>query len=143
MHHILGGNNPTARPITDLLGNIYSGQVPFARPLGFISPKDGVAIPNGATPTVDISGVPLGTFAATSFAGGNKNAQTVTPRSLGRRAMMEGGEHGDKWSVQDKKHQVTTFIPGGTGKFKNASGFRALFPHTSWSACCKWCRDTA
>ncbi|KAM3249490.1 Dirigent protein 16 [Capsicum chinense] len=85
MHDILGGNNPTARPITGLLGNIYSGQVPFARPLGFQPPKDGVAIPNanGAMPTFNINGVPLGTgLAGTIFAGvnnnnNNNNGQTV------------------------------------------------------------------
>ncbi|XP_055811977.1 dirigent protein 16-like [Solanum dulcamara] len=76
MHDILGGNNPTARPITGLLGNIYSGQIPFARPLGFQPPEDGVAIPNanGAMPTFNINGVPLGTgLAGTIFAGGNNN----------------------------------------------------------------------
>ncbi|KAM3356807.1 dirigent protein 16 [Capsicum galapagoense] len=85
MHDILGGNNPTARPITGLLGNIYSGQVPFARPLGFQTPKDGVAIPNanGAMPTFNINGVPLGTgLAGTIFTGvnnnnNNNNGQTV------------------------------------------------------------------
>lgn len=73
MHDILGGSNPTARPITGLLGNIYSGQVPFARPVGFLPPKGGVAIPNanGAIPTVNgINGIPLGTgLAGTTFAG--------------------------------------------------------------------------
>lgn len=39
MHDILGGSSPTTRPITGLLGNIYSGQVPFARPLGFVAPQ--------------------------------------------------------------------------------------------------------
>ena len=33
MHDILGGSNPTARPVTGLLGSIYSGQVPFAMPV--------------------------------------------------------------------------------------------------------------
>ncbi|XP_057540222.1 dirigent protein 16-like [Amaranthus tricolor] len=76
MHDILGGSSPTARPITGLLGNIYSGQVPFARPLGFIPPKNGVAIPNsdGSVPTLNLNGVPLGTgLAGTSFAGNNNN----------------------------------------------------------------------
>ncbi|KAK4353781.1 hypothetical protein RND71_025975 [Anisodus tanguticus] len=62
-------------------GNIYSGQVPIARPLGFRPPKDDVAVPNanGAIPTVNIYGVPLGTgLAGTSFSGGNKNGKTVT-----------------------------------------------------------------
>lgn len=73
MHDILGGSSPTARPVTGLLGNIYTGQVPFARPIGFIPPKDGVAIPNanGAIPTVNgVNGIPLGTgLAGTTFAG--------------------------------------------------------------------------
>ncbi|KAK9288720.1 hypothetical protein L1049_017183 [Liquidambar formosana] len=73
MHDLLGGSSPTARPITGLLGNIYSGQVPFARPIGFLPPNGGVAIPNanGAIPTVNgINGIPLGTgLAGTTFAG--------------------------------------------------------------------------
>ncbi|XP_074304996.1 dirigent protein 16-like [Silene latifolia] len=76
MHDILGGSNPTARPITGLLGNIYSGQVPFARPLGFTAPQNGVAIPNsnGQVPTLNLNGVPLGTgLSGTTFAGGNNN----------------------------------------------------------------------
>ncbi|KAL9237299.1 hypothetical protein vseg_011866 [Gypsophila vaccaria] len=76
MHDILGGSSPTARPITGLLGNIYSGQVPFARPLGFTAPKNGVAIPNsnGQVPTLSLNGVPLGTgLSGTTFAGGNNN----------------------------------------------------------------------
>ncbi|KAL5996599.1 Dirigent protein 18 [Asimina triloba] len=71
MHDILGGSSPTARPITGLLGNIYNGQVPFARPVGFIPPKGGVPIPNanGAIPTViGSNGIPLGTgLSGTSF----------------------------------------------------------------------------
>ncbi|KAL6344306.1 hypothetical protein AAG906_037880 [Vitis piasezkii] len=94
MHDILGGNNPTARPITGLLGNIYSGQVPFARPVGFNPPKDGVAIPNanGAIPLVNgNNGIPLGTGLAGSAFGGkpndpNQNGKTATqlgPDGLG------------------------------------------------------------
>lgn len=73
MHDILGGSNPTARPITGLLGNIYGGQVPFAKPIGFLPPQGGVPIPNanGALPTVNgINGIPLGTgLSGTTFSG--------------------------------------------------------------------------
>ncbi|KAL0375818.1 UNVERIFIED_CONTAM: Dirigent protein 18 [Sesamum calycinum] len=89
MHDILGGSSPTARPITGLLGNIYNGQVPFARPLGFLPPKDGVAIPNsnGAIPTINPNGVPLGTgLVGTAFAGinnNNNNGQNINTAQLG------------------------------------------------------------
>ncbi|GMI70010.1 hypothetical protein like AT4G13580 [Hibiscus trionum] len=88
MHDILGGSNPTARPITGLLGNIYSGQVPFAKPVGFLPPQGGVAIPNanGAIPTVNgISGLPLGTgLAGTAFSGNpNQNGSPLGPDGLG------------------------------------------------------------
>ena len=77
LHDILGGSSPTARPITGLLGNIYNGQVPFAKQIGFIPPQGGVAIPNanGALPTVNgVNGLPLGTgLGGTAFAGNNQN----------------------------------------------------------------------
>lgn len=80
MHDILGGGSPTARPITGLLGNIYNGLVPFATPIGFNPPQDGVPIPNanGAIPTVSgITGIPLGTgLAGTGFAG-QQNTQNL------------------------------------------------------------------
>lgn len=76
MHDIIGGSNPTARPVTGLLGNIYGGQVPFATPVGFKTPDGGIPIPNanGAIPTVNgVTGVPLGTgLSGTTFAGGNQ-----------------------------------------------------------------------
>ncbi|GER44970.1 disease resistance-responsive (dirigent-likeprotein) family protein [Striga asiatica] len=77
MHDILGGTTPTARPITGLLGNIYSGQVPFARPLGFLPPRGAVPIPNanGAIPTLNpANGIPLGTgLVGTAFANTSPN----------------------------------------------------------------------
>ncbi|KAJ6713769.1 DIRIGENT PROTEIN 16 [Salix viminalis] len=151
MHDILGGSNPTARPITGLLGNIYSGQVPFARPIGFVPPQ-GVAIPNanGAIPSVNgINGIPLGTgLAGTTFAGtpngqnlnGNPatqlgKAQGVYVASSGDgstqmmafTAMFEGGEYGDSlnfYGIYKIGSTVSRLsVTGGTGKFKNARGF--------------------
>ncbi|GFP80349.1 dirigent protein 18 [Phtheirospermum japonicum] len=83
MHDILGGSNPTARPITGLLGNIYSGQVPFARPLGFLPPKGGVAIPNanGAIPTINPNGIPLGT--GNNNNNNNNNGKTISTTQVG------------------------------------------------------------
>lgn len=83
MHDILGGSSPTARPITGLLGNIYSGQVPFAKPVGFLPPQGGVAIPNanGAIPSVNgINGLPLGTgLGGRNFAGNQNNGNSQIP----------------------------------------------------------------
>lgn len=83
MHDILGGSSPTARPITGLLGNIYSSQVPFAKPIGFLPPNGAVAIPNanGAIPTVNgANGLPLGTgLSGTSFAGNDNNQKNANP----------------------------------------------------------------
>ncbi|KAL5542491.1 hypothetical protein UlMin_010201 [Ulmus minor] len=81
MHDILGGTNPTTRPITGLLGNIYSGQVPFAKPIGFLPPQGSLAIPNpnGAVPTVNgVNGIPLGTGLAGSRFSGNTNNPAQT-----------------------------------------------------------------
>ncbi|KAJ7004692.1 dirigent protein 16-like [Populus alba x Populus x berolinensis] len=132
MHDILGGSNPTARPITGLLGNIYSGQVPFARPVGFVPPKGAVAIPNsnGALPTVNgLNGIPLGTgLAGTTFADGSTQMMAFT-------AMFEGGEFGDSlnfygiYRIGSAMSRLS--VTGGTGKFKNAIGFaevRGLIP---------------
>ncbi|KAJ1432350.1 Dirigent protein [Sesbania bispinosa] len=84
MHDILGGSNPTARPVTGLLGNIYSGQVPFAMPVGFKLPDGGIPIPNsnGANPTVNgVFGIPLGTgLAGTSFAPNSANNNQNNPQ---------------------------------------------------------------
>ncbi|GLU08761.1 hypothetical protein SLE2022_256510 [Rubroshorea leprosula] len=83
MHDILGGSSPTARPITGLLGNIYSGQVPFAKPVGFRPPQGGVPIPNanGAIPTVNgINGLPLGTGLAGRTFAGHQNDQNGNPQ---------------------------------------------------------------
>ncbi|QCE05573.1 dirigent protein 16-like [Vigna unguiculata] len=91
MHDILGGSNPTARPVTGLLGSIYSGQIPFATPVGFNTPQGAIPIPNanGANPTVNgVFGIPLGTgLAGTSFApnsgNNNNNNQNLAQLQLG------------------------------------------------------------
>ncbi|KAM1172288.1 hypothetical protein ACFX2I_022412 [Malus domestica] len=73
MHDNLRGNSPMARPIIGLLGNIYSGQVPFAKSIGLLPPNDRVAIPNAnsAISTVNgANGLPLRTgLFGTSFTG--------------------------------------------------------------------------
>ncbi|KAL9411110.1 hypothetical protein AB3S75_044821 [Citrus x aurantiifolia] len=87
MHDILGGSSPTARPVTGLLGNIYNGQVPFARPVGLRPPEGGVVIPNanGAIPTVNgNNGIPLGTGLAGTTSANGQNPQTqMGPDGLG------------------------------------------------------------
>ncbi|KAL0335439.1 UNVERIFIED_CONTAM: Dirigent protein 18 [Sesamum radiatum] len=125
MHDILGGINPTARPITGLLGNIYSGQVPFARPLGFLPPKDGTAfagIPNGSnnngktisTTQLGADGLGLGFGTITVIDDYLTSAPELGSQQLGKAqgvyvassadgstqmmaftAMIEGGEFGD------------------------------------------------
>ncbi|GJN09110.1 hypothetical protein PR202_ga27085 [Eleusine coracana subsp. coracana] len=85
MHDILGGSNPTARPITGLLGNIYNGQVPFARPIGFNAPRNGVAIPNanGQVPTINgNNGIPLDTgLSGAGFLQPGKGGAATAPSS--------------------------------------------------------------
>jgi len=175
MHDILGGNSPTARPITGLLGNIYNGQVPFARPIGFVPPQGGVAIPNanGAIPTVNgVTGIPLGTGLTGAGNANNQNQPQIQlgPDGLGLgfgtitviddvqtigkaqgvyvassadgitqmmafTAVIEGGEYGDSLNFYGIYKIGSTLsylsVTGGTGKFKNASGFaevRSLIP---------------
>jgi len=73
MHDILGGSNPTTRPVTGLLSSICS----FCHPIGFNTPQGGIPIPNanGAIPTVNVViGIPLGIgLAGITFAPNNNN----------------------------------------------------------------------
>ncbi|BAT96192.1 hypothetical protein VIGAN_08308900 [Vigna angularis var. angularis] len=153
MHDILGGSNPTARPVTGLLGSIYSGQVPFATPVGFNTPQGAIPIPNanGANPTVNgVFGIPLGTgLAGTSFAPNSGGSQLVgkaqgvyvassadgTRQMMVFTALFEGGEYGDSLNFYGLYKIGSTMsrisVLGGTGKYKNARGFaelRALIP---------------
>lgn len=93
MHDILGGSNPTARPVTGLLGNIYSSQVPFAKPIGFRTPDNAVAVPNadGAIPTVNgVTGLPLGSgLSGTAFAG-NVNTQNNNNNNIQTQLAADG-----------------------------------------------------
>ncbi|KAJ8633121.1 hypothetical protein MRB53_026457 [Persea americana] len=158
MHDIMGGSSPTARPITGLLGSIYSSQVPFARPIGFTTPRGGVPIPNanGAIRTINgNNGIPLGTgLSGTTFSqptNGGARCRVADDRESPRRlfgqlggwdhandgihSRIEGGEYGDSLNFfgvykigRAMSHLSAT---GGTGKFKNAGGFaevRPLFP---------------
>ncbi|KAI4369731.1 hypothetical protein MLD38_018145 [Melastoma candidum] len=94
MQDILGGSSPTARPITGLLGSIYNGQVPFARPIGFRTPRGAVAIPNanGVVPTVNgVTGIPLGTgLAGNRFAGGATNVVNNNNNLIGTQLGADG-----------------------------------------------------
>ncbi|KAK8661385.1 hypothetical protein V6N13_090990 [Hibiscus sabdariffa] len=77
MHDILGGSNHTAQPITGLLRNIYSGQVTFAKPVGFLPPPTGWSCNpqcQWCYSTVNcISGLPFGTSLDGSTFVGNPN----------------------------------------------------------------------
>ncbi|KAK9907032.1 hypothetical protein M0R45_002529 [Rubus argutus] len=151
MHDILGGSNPTAKPITGLLGNTYGGQVPFAKPIGFLPPQGGVPIPNanGALPTVnglgpDGLGLGFGTITiiddilTTAPELGSQNvgkAQGVyvassadgSTQMMAFTAMIEGGEYGDTlnfygvFKIGSPMSHLS--VTGGTGKFKSANGF--------------------
>lgn len=93
MHDVLGGSNPTARPVTGLLGNIYSGQVPFAKTIGFLPPENGVAIPNanGAIPTVNgVNGVPLGTGLAGTLFSPNGQQNLNNPNNVQNQVGPDG-----------------------------------------------------
>ncbi|XP_054820291.1 dirigent protein 16-like isoform X2 [Prosopis cineraria] len=151
LHDIIGVSNPTARPTTGLLGSIYSGQVPFATPVGFKTPQGGIPIPNsnGALPTVNgVTGIPLGSgLSGTTFADlgsqaiGRAQGIYMASSSDGSRQMMvftamfEGGEYGDSlnfYGVYKIRRTMSRLsVTGGTGKFKNARGFaevRSLIP---------------
>ncbi|PON85023.1 Disease resistance response protein [Trema orientale] len=156
MHDILGGTSPTARPITGLLGSIYSRHVPFAKPIGSRPPQRGVPIPNpnGAVPPGTIQlmgsdglGVGFGTITVIDdvlTSGPELGSQTVgraqgvyvassgdgSSVMMTCTAVMEGGEYGDSinfWGVYRVGSATSRLaVVGGTGKYKNAAGFAVV-----------------
>ncbi|XP_062105081.1 dirigent protein 16-like [Humulus lupulus] len=119
MHDTVGGTSPTARPVTGLLGSIYTRHVPFAKPIGSHPPgrAGGVLIPNpnGAVPTVMGSdGLSLGFGTITVIDDVLTSGPELGSQTVGRArgvyvassgdgssvmmtctAVMEGGEYGD------------------------------------------------
>ncbi|KAH1137976.1 hypothetical protein GYH30_027820 [Glycine max] len=143
MHDILGGSNPTTRPVTGLLSSICS----FCHPIGFNTPQGGIPIPNanGAIPTVNVViGIPLGIgLAGITFApNNNNNNQSNAQLHLGPDGLGLGFGTitviDDVLTSQIELGQMMAFTMlfkegkyGGTEKFKNAKGFaelRLLFP---------------
>ncbi|KAG5127135.1 hypothetical protein JHK82_027970 [Glycine max] len=135
MHDILGGSNPTTRPVTGLLSSICS----FCHPIGFYTPQGGIPIPNanGAIPTVNVViGIPLGIgLAGITFApNNNNNNQSNAQLHLGPDGLGLGFGTitviDDVLTSQIELGSQLSMI-GGTEKFKNAKGFaelRLLFP---------------
>ncbi|KAL4275274.1 hypothetical protein AHAS_Ahas20G0090800 [Arachis hypogaea] len=131
MHDILGGSNPTARPVTGLLGNIYSGQLQLG--------PDGLGLGFGTITVIDdvltvqpelgsqIVGKAQGVYVASS-ADGSRQMMAFT-------ALFEGGEYGDSLNLYGLfkigSAMSKLSVISGTGKFKNAKGFaevRSLIP---------------
>ncbi|KAG6427342.1 hypothetical protein SASPL_111584 [Salvia splendens] len=112
MHGILGGSNPTARPMTGLLGNIYSGQ------LG----QDGLGLGFGTITVIDdyLTAAVEGVYVASSADG--------TTQMMGFTAMMEGGEFGDSinfFGVYRIGSSVSRLsVTGGRGSLRMRAGLR-------------------
>lgn len=153
MHDILGGTTPSARPITGLLGSIYSRHVAFVKPIGSHPPKRGVPIPNQngvfstGTKLMGSDGLGLGFGTVTVIDDVLTSGPELGSQTVGRAqgmyvassgdgssvmmtctAVIEGGEYGDSinfFGVYRVGISATSrlAVVGGTGKYKNAAGF--------------------
>uniref|UniRef100_A0A803Q489 Dirigent protein n=1 Tax=Cannabis sativa TaxID=3483 RepID=A0A803Q489_CANSA len=113
MHDIVG---PTARPVTGLLGSIYSRHVAFTKPISHLPYRGGGVLlipnPNDAVPIVMGSdGLSLG-------------FGTIT--TVFDDLVTSGPELGSQTESSSATSSSRLAVVGGTGKYNKAGGFAEI-----------------